>query len=337
MFQAEPVIWLQSFESSTMNVIMTCVSWLGYSIFYSILVMVLACGYRARPTFCILTAILLCGLLTLGGKNGLKYPRPSDIDSRIVEPGSAEPVHLTDRGAATSFFSLIPEPTLEKVRAQPEWSYGVPSGHVSLATTFFLGCALFFHSQIMLAFSLVWIPLMALSRMYLGLHFLADVLAGILVGCVALALAYFLTSGLLREEEAESDEGLRLPRYLLKNWALAVTVCTLTVLVPFVPIVDPELVGRLAAILVVCYLFHSEFLVFDDGNFVQRSLRVVVVVIAYFGTSWLVATLVALTPFEDHAVAMFFTTFTVFLSTFALLLGSCKLLKLNSSSTSTVA
>ena len=36
----------------------------------------------------------------------------------------------------------------------------------------------------------VWIPAMALSRMYLGRHFLGDVLGGMGVGVIAVAIAF---------------------------------------------------------------------------------------------------------------------------------------------------
>jgi membrane-associated phospholipid phosphatase len=335
MFQTEPVLWLQSFESPAVNMILGWVTFLGYSFVYSILIMILAYGYRIRPTLCLIIGMMICGLMTAAGKNGLKYPRPSDVDARIVEPGSDEqPVHLTERGGATRFFSLIPDLTLERVRAQPEWSYGIPSGHVSLAVTFFVGLALFFRSTIVLAFSLVWIPLMAISRMYLGRHFIADVLAGVLVGLVAVSLAYFLSKRLLQKDESEKENSSL--SYIQNNFALAVLVATLIILVPFVAVVDPEIVGQLASIFVVCYLFRPQLLEFDGGSLIQRVLRVVVVVVAFSGTSWLVNTLLEMTPFEDNSVAILLSAFTIFLLTFALLLGACKILKLNKEQTRVV-
>lgn len=334
MFQAEPVLWLQSFQSPAVTMILGWVTLLGYSIVYSLLSMILAYGYRIRPSLCLIIGMMICGLITMAGKNGLKYPRPCDVDARIVEPGFEQPVHLTERGGATHFFSLIPDSTLEQVRAQPEWSYGIPSGHVSLAVTFFLGLALFFRSKIALAFSLVWIPLMAISRMYLGRHFIADVLAGVVVGVVAVALAYFLSNRLLLKDESESENSSL--SYIRNNFALAVLVATLIVLVPFVAIVDPEIVGQLASIFVVCYLFRPQLLEFDSGSLIQRVMRVVVVIMAFFGTSWLVDTLLEMTPFEDNAVAILLLAFTIFLVTFALSIGACKMLKLNKEQTKIV-
>ena len=54
MFQAEPILWLRSFESPAVNMLMGWVSLLGYSIVYSILIMILAFGYRVRPTVCLM-------------------------------------------------------------------------------------------------------------------------------------------------------------------------------------------------------------------------------------------------------------------------------------------
>jgi hypothetical protein len=156
---------------------------------------------------------------------------------------------------------------------------------------------------------------MAISRMYLGRHFIADVLAGVLVGLVAVSLAYFLSKRLLQKDESEKENSSL--SYIQNNFALAVLVATLIILVPFVAVVDPEIVGQLASIFVVCYLFRQQLLDFDSGSFIQRALRVVIVAVAFFGISWLVDTCLELTPYEDNSVAIFLSAFTAFLLIFA--------------------
>ena len=64
-----------------------------------------------------------------------------------------------------------------------EDSYGFPSGHVSATTTFIVGLGLLLHwSRRSWALAIAWIAAMALSRMYLGRHFLGDVIGGVAIG-----------------------------------------------------------------------------------------------------------------------------------------------------------
>ena len=80
-------------------------------------------------------------------------------------------------------------------------SYSFPSGHAMAATVLYGTLALFFTSQVQstrlrLAFSLtaVFVILfVAFSRMYLGVHYLSDVLAGITEGIVWLGLSLGIT------------------------------------------------------------------------------------------------------------------------------------------------
>ncbi len=136
-----------------------------------------------------------------------------------------------------------------------------------------------------------------------------------------------MSKRLLQEDGPEPER--RFLSYVRQNIGFAVLIAILIAVVPFVAIVDPEGVGRLASVFVACYLFRRQLLEFDDGSFIQRASRVLVVGIAFFGMSRLANTLLEMTPFEDNAVAICLSAFTAFLVTFALLLASCKLLKLN--------
>ena len=67
--------------------------------------------------------------------------------------------------------------------------FGFPSGHVATTTAFLLGLAWLFRWRWAWVATIVWIPLMALSRIYLGRHFVGDVLGGVAVGTIAAAIA----------------------------------------------------------------------------------------------------------------------------------------------------
>lgn len=88
-------------------------------------------------------------------------------------------------------------------------SYGVPSGHAQTATVFYGVIAIWLHRVWFWIFAIVMILLMAISRVYLGVHDLEDVLAGILVGIIILA-GYYLWLRYVTERFANRILGQRL-------------------------------------------------------------------------------------------------------------------------------
>lgn len=67
-----------------------------------------------------------------------------------------------------------------------EVSYGIPSGHVQSATVFYLGLAAWLHRRWLWVGALIIIFLMAISRVYLGVHFVHDVVAAFILGVLVL-------------------------------------------------------------------------------------------------------------------------------------------------------
>jgi membrane-associated phospholipid phosphatase len=72
-----------------------------------------------------------------------------------------------------------------------ERGYGIPSGHSQIATVFYGLLAIFIRRGWAWIGAAILIFLMALSRIYLGVHDIEDVLAGILLGLLTL-LGYWL-------------------------------------------------------------------------------------------------------------------------------------------------
>lgn len=80
------------------------------------------------------------------------------------------------------------DPTLE---LWPEESYGIPSGHAQLATAVYLFFAGWVRKRWVWLAAIFMVMAMALSRIYLGSHFIHDAVAGILIALIIL-LGYII-------------------------------------------------------------------------------------------------------------------------------------------------
>jgi membrane-associated phospholipid phosphatase len=308
MFQIEPVLWLQSFESPGLTWLMTTISWLGYTPVYATLLIVLIFGFRLKQGLFIFLALVINGILTDGLKRGFAFPRPSDVDIRVIEPGYERPPLLIDGGAAKSFWELPSSEARAATKIQTDWSYGFPSGHVSSATVFLLALAFFFRSRSVFLFALGWILLMALSRMYLGRHFIADILGGMGVGVFAVVVAAFLVRP-LHNEDSKGTKGL-----VLLRWT--VFVIPLVVLAPFVDLLDKEDIGRVLGLLVTYALLLRIGFPSDKAKVWKRSARVLLAVLLFIVIDRLVNPLIDSIGLEDNSLGMlaavFLTTFIPF-------------------------
>lgn len=108
-------------------------------------------------------------------------------------------------------------------------SYGFPSCHAanSFALAFFV--LLFFKQRVLTAFLIIWALVNSYSRIYLGVHYPGDLLAGMLVGLCGALLIYYLYRWALKQPtiaEAFNYEGdrrlIEKPQQLSHTW---LTIC----------------------------------------------------------------------------------------------------------------
>ena len=108
----------------------------------------------------------------------------------------------------SSFFNILlkyafrmPRPPTS-LRHNPEYaadqSYGFPSGATQTATTFWGWVTLRVRRWWVAIIGVVFIIITALARMGLGMHFLGDVIGGIIIGIIFVTWAYFLIPYLIK-------------------------------------------------------------------------------------------------------------------------------------------
>jgi membrane-associated phospholipid phosphatase len=293
LFQTDPNLWLQTFSWPPLRWLLSGVTLLGYLPVYVALLLVLAFAFRLRPSLAVIGGVLLCGLLTEAAKDAVAFPRPDEVDSRIRRFALSDPVPVASRGGGVGFWALPSSEAIAAVRARGSGNYGFPSGHVSAATAFLLCSAAFFGRRRLLAAAAVWVPLMALSRLYLGRHFLADVLGGLFVGLLATGVALVVFHPLGQEEAPTRRRAALAPMLGLGALTLA--------LAPFVPVLDPRYAGALVALVASCaWIERHDPARLDGGPPRRRVLRVALAGTLFSGAGLLVRPLLGTPQPQAH-------------------------------------
>ena len=192
MFQTGINIALQSQASAWLTWLMCQISAIGYYPFVIGMVIAFMLGVNLRKGFLLFQIIAWTALASEMAKQFFGLPRPFFADSRILclEPGwdAATPFHAM---GCKTFFDLPQQAVIDAFRLK-KISYGFPSGHVSGGIAMWGGLAAVFRSRTLAWLAPFAVALLAFSRMYLGVHFLADVLGGALLGGLVLFFAWRL-------------------------------------------------------------------------------------------------------------------------------------------------
>lgn len=87
--------------------------------------------------------------------------------------------------------------------------YGFCSSHAANTMSFALLFSLLWHKKTATAILMIWVALVAYSRMYLGVHYPSDIIAGWLVGALTAVLAHWALSCSARLLPADDVAALR--------------------------------------------------------------------------------------------------------------------------------
>lgn len=264
MFETTWIIWLQQGPQWLLP-IMTVVSTLGNGFIYMPLILFLTFFCKVRLGLQIMLALVLVGAMVESAKEGFALPRPADIDVQVLDKGEQN-VPLVADGAAKSFWALPDAKAIAMVREAKRDSYGFISGHTANAVVLAVAILLFtgVRARWLWTLGLLWPLLTLLSRMYLGRHFLADILGGIVAGLLAIAITRVLSRHLLCDT----------PKYLLSNalMLLCALLIMLSAVLSWLPL--PTLGAVIGAILCLIGSQKSNF-IREDVRHWQRPLRLI--------------------------------------------------------------
>lgn len=193
MFETGLHIWLQQFDNEWLIRFFKAITALGYPQFFIVFLLVIIFGISFRKGFILLLLVMWTSAVTLLLKQAFELPRPYMVNEQIQlwDGGVDTDVAILKNGSATHFFELLPKSTTDYFKNKPI-PHGFPSGHTSIAIAFWGALALLFRKKWLNKLVLILIFLIPFSRIYLGVHFVADVLGGYLIGGIMLWSFYKL-------------------------------------------------------------------------------------------------------------------------------------------------
>lgn len=305
MFQTEPILFLQSFASDFLTGFFVFFTEVGKSEYFTILIIVVLFGFSIRKGYFLLYVVILTGLADSFFKNLFALPRPANVDSRVLLPGKDYPNPTTHfRQGAKSFFGALPQGVVDQFRLKPFDSWGFPSGHAANAMALWGSVFRLFRKAWVRIISIIFIAAIPLSRMYLGRHFLADILAGSALGFFILFLIHRFLFRRIDLLDFLFEKGIPMGRNLrfILFWFFFLV---LPVLLALLPLMDTGSCATLFGFNLGFVLLRFRGFPEDSGLWWQRLLRILIGFILFSLAQYLFVTLFGALHLQEKGVVFF--------------------------------
>ncbi len=192
MFQTEPILFLQSFSNELLDLFFIAVTSMGERESVAFFTIAVIFGIDLRKGFVLLHMVFWTAFATGWAKDFFALPRPFHIDAAVRAIGKdIAPTPFKGTGAET-FWSLPGKTAIEFARWYRTGSFGFPSGHTSGAVALWGGLAVLFCKKWVCLTCGLLMVMVPFSRLYLGRHFIADILGGYLLGAAILGFIFWI-------------------------------------------------------------------------------------------------------------------------------------------------
>lgn len=199
MFNTDFIQLLQSFDHPIMHAFMQFFSFLASIPVVFLFTLIIAFGLELKRGILLINIIVWSAFFSNVIKEEVNYPRPYEVDAAVEHKSEKELDQSFQDQLPENFFGLLPKEVIQ-LSADEETSPSFPSSTAAIQTSLWLSFLLLFRKRWILYLGLLMIILSSLSRMYLGAHFPADIIGGIILGVVIslLLLRYVKLSGFLK-------------------------------------------------------------------------------------------------------------------------------------------
>ena len=172
--QLDILLFFQSIANPFLDVLMNLVSMAGEIIIPLFIILLVYWCIDKKRGYAVTLSMLTALITTQIVKAIVRYPRPFMVYPELIGGG----------------------------RLETATGYSFPSGHSTGASSFYGSLAVLFRSRILRAIAIILIVMVPVSRMYLGVHWPMDVLAGTIIGLVS---AFMLAPMFLRMQESRES------------------------------------------------------------------------------------------------------------------------------------
>jgi membrane-associated phospholipid phosphatase len=147
-------------------------------------------GVDLRKGFVLVHVVTWTAFVTSWAKDFFALPRPFHIDAAVRAIGKDfAPTPFKGSGVQT-FWGFPDKTAIEFARWYYGRGFGFPSGHTSGAVSLYGGLAVLFPRKPVILMCGLLMLLVPFSRLYLGRHFIADVLGGYALGAVFVLMVH---------------------------------------------------------------------------------------------------------------------------------------------------
>jgi membrane-associated phospholipid phosphatase len=199
MFQTSINHFFQGFAGTFSNWFMRFISDFGTYYVYLVIILIVMFGWNLRKGFFLVHIMFWAGMSNSFLKNYFNLPRPIDIDETLkVYEFDYNLINIDGSNhSPAGFFQSLPHDIVEKCRLIGLKSPGFPSGHAASAAAFWTTLPLMAKKTWLWFLGILIIILIMISRMYLGVHFLADVTGGLISGLVIVTIGFLIYYNLM--------------------------------------------------------------------------------------------------------------------------------------------
>lgn len=287
MFQTDIILFIQSFASDFWTVFFKFWSAIGSAPGIIFITLIILFGINFRSGFILAHIVLWNGIITFSLKEIFALPRPANVDRNVKLLGESypNPTHFESMGAK-SFFGGPPADVVESLRISPIDSWGFPSGHTSSAIALWGSIIIFFKKVGIWMIAAAMIVFIPFSRMYLGRHFLADVLGGYFLGFVVMFIFcnVIYKNGWLKTFLFGNSDQIR---WDLKSFFFLLYFLFLPLLLLLLPNIFREGIASLIGLNMGFLLLRIRGIPKDSGTVIQRISRVLIAIVFYLGAGQL--------------------------------------------------